>query len=143
MTPDNDRILCEKYPKIFKNRFSSPDESCMSFGFECGDGWFTLIDKLCFLLQGKFDVASYGKTEEEKEELQPVAEQVKEKFGGLRFYMSGGNDEMRGMIQMAESMSFVICEDCGFPGKKRTGGWIFTKCDSCWKQRETRTFSCK
>lgn len=143
MTPENDTLLCEKYPEIFKNRFGSPRETPMSFGFECGDGWFEIIDRLCFLLQQEFKSVSYKMSEEEKEDFQPVADQVKEKYGGLRFYITGGNERMQGMIQMAESMSFVTCEDCGAPGKKRTGGWIYTRCDSCWKQRETRAFSCK
>lgn len=73
---------------------------------------------------------------------QVEAVQVKEKFGGLRFYVDGGDDYTRGLIAMAEDMSFRICEVCGKPGQLRQGGWILTLCDEhhndrSWKdQRE-------
>ena len=60
---------------------------------------------------------------------QVVADQVKEKFGTLRFYYHGGDDTIFGMTRMAESMSAVTCEECGAPGKQRGGGWVHTYCD--------------
>ena len=48
-----------------------------------------------------------------------MADQVKEKFGTLRFYYTGGDDRIDGMVRMAESMSAVTCETCGAPGKLR------------------------
>ena len=60
---------------------------------------------------------------------QVVVDQVKEKFGTLRFYYSGGDDTIHGMTRMAESMSAVTCEVCGAPGKSRHGGWVHTYCD--------------
>jgi len=60
---------------------------------------------------------------------QVVAIQVKEKFGTLRFYYYGGDDVVSGIERMAESMSAVMCEECGAPGKSRRGGWIQTLCD--------------
>jgi hypothetical protein len=59
-----------------------------------------------------------------------TAVQVKEKFGTLRFYYDGGDDYIRGLVSMAESMSAVTCEECGNLGKSRRGGWIRTLCDS-------------
>ena len=61
---------------------------------------------------------------------QVVAIQVKEKFGTLRFYYSGGDDVVNGIERMAESMSAVMCETCGAPGRSRRGGWIQTLCDA-------------
>jgi len=61
---------------------------------------------------------------------QVVASQVKEKFGGLRFYYDGGDDCIRGMASMAESMSYRTCEECGAPGKANSHGWISTLCDT-------------
>jgi hypothetical protein len=61
---------------------------------------------------------------------QVVAMQVKEKFGTLRFYYYGGDDVVSGIERMAESMSAVMCEECGAPGKSRSGGWIRTLCDA-------------
>lgn len=100
--------------------------------------------------QGKFDrFNEYYKgyqehyVEEKREELlkedfrdvhpivdQVVVDQVKEKFGTLRFYYTGGDDTIRGMVRMAEAMSAVTCEECGVPGEQRHGGWIRTLCDT-------------
>lgn len=56
-------------------------------------------------------------------------QQIKEKFGGLRFYYSGGDDEISGMVRMAELWAGRSCEKCGNVGKRRDGGWIRTLCD--------------
>lgn len=55
--------------------------------------------------------------------------QIKEKFGGLRFYYDGGDNEISGMVRMAESWAARSCETCGNVGKQRGGGWIRTLCD--------------
>ncbi len=60
---------------------------------------------------------------------QVVAVQVKEKYGSLRFYYHGGDHIVAAYVDMAESMSHVMCEVCGAPGRKRGGGWIQTLCD--------------
>jgi hypothetical protein len=60
---------------------------------------------------------------------QVVAVQVKEKFGGLRFYYDGGDEYIHGLVAMAESMSYVTCEVCGSPGRVYTDGWHATLCD--------------
>lgn len=55
--------------------------------------------------------------------------QVKEKFGGLRFYTGPANQKFYDAIEEAERQSFQTCEDCGKPGKVRGGGWLRTLCD--------------
>lgn len=67
---------------------------------------------------------------------QVVADQVKEKFGTLRFYYHGGDDVVHGMVCLAESMSGVTCETCGKPGHLRSGGWIQSLCDDHSNGRE-------
>lgn len=54
--------------------------------------------------------------------------QVKEKFGGLRFYYSlplstAGKvaDGFSRQVQAAEVMSYITCEKCGKPGQLRRG----------------------
>ena len=69
--------LIKKYPEIFKDCDKSARESCMAWGLEVGDGWYDLIDRLCASLQWDTDRNWYP---------QVVAEQVKEKYGGLCFY---------------------------------------------------------
>ena len=55
--------------------------------------------------------------------------QIKEKFGGLRFYINGAPDGVHKLIREAENKSYEICEVCGEPGEMRKGSWIVTLCD--------------
>ena len=137
MSPDLDDTLCKKYPKIFKNRDGSIKETCMAWGFECGDGWYGIIDTLCCEIQNHIDWKSRNASDEEKDCLQVVADQVKEKFGTLRFYYTGGDETIEGMVSMAEGLTKKTCEDCGCPGSSRGGGWIRTLCDTCDNKKTT------
>jgi hypothetical protein len=162
MRKELDELLCEKYPKIFRDRNAPMNQTCMCWGFDCGDGWFNIIDMLCANIQSRIDnvvkqrqwaiewnsqvndpdydwsdKASFIKREERPvPELldQVVAIQVKEKFGTLRFYYNGGDDFIDGLERMAESMSAVTCEECGNPGTRTTGGWIRTLCETHKKE---------
>lgn len=173
MREELDKQLCEKYPKIFKNRHADPRATAMCWGFDHDDGWYNIIDMMCANIQNhidrtrrdrhdaliynralsraiKGDFSTYdrlGKWQQKciDEDLldpepqlkivpeacsQVVASQVKEKFGTLRFYYSGGDEYISGIEAMADSMSAVTCETCGAPGKPRKGGWIQTLCDT-------------
>jgi len=68
------------------------------------------------------------KMEEEAAKV-PVASQVKEKFGGLRFYVQAATDEHYNYITFAESMSYKTCETCGAPGTYYPFGWHHVACD--------------
>jgi len=90
--------------------------------FECGDGWKDLLWRLC----------------EDIEKLNSPEDfyvcQVKEKFGGLRFYVLGGSDEIYDRINQAENESFKTCEKCGSTQNVTTeGGWLKTLCKECRK----------
>lgn len=62
----------------------------------------------------------------------PVASQVKEKFGGLRFYVDGGTKKHYAYISFAEAMSYTICEECGATQNvHQTTGWVRTICVPC------------
>ena len=65
-------------------------------------------------------------------------DQVKEKYGTLRFYYHGGDEVIEGMVSMAESMTHRTCEGCGCPGEKRGNGWVKTLCDKCDDERKTK-----
>jgi hypothetical protein len=69
---------------------------------------------------------------------QTVVAQVKEKFGGLRFYYEGGDEAVAGMVRMAEAWAEHTCEECGKPGQSRTDGWIKTLCDEHDAQRQAK-----
>ena len=96
----------------------------MCWGFECGDGWFGIIDDLCEKIQNHVDKTGIHQVE---------AVQVKEKWGGLRFYINCGDDYIHNLINNAENESFKTCEICG--SKKDvscTGGsWVSTRCTDC------------
>lgn len=178
MNNQQDRYLVLKYPKLFVNRYKSPMESCLSFGFECDSGWFWLIDNLCDSIQSYIDnnskqwriknkfartifkfinkqrwysknnflkkflqnSKSLRKIEDklEREEYESIpqvtVDQVKEKFGGLRFYYSGGDETIHGMVWLAEHQSYYICEICGSTENiGTTKGWIRVLCENCSK----------
>jgi hypothetical protein len=155
MREELDHFLTKRYPKIFKNRTASIQESCMAWGFSCGDGWFNILNTACGLIdshikhveQKNRDNAEYVKKIENYEEVydwvkreyeqgkldqKPVpvfiAQQVKEKFGTLRFYYSGGDDYIDGVVRFAESISGKVCEVCGDTGHLSGRGYISTKC---------------
>ena len=131
-----DNYLVEKYPKIFINRYKGPMESCLYFGFEHNDGWFWLIDQLCNSIQGYIDMNNKWNTDKIS---QVVADQVKEKYGILNFYCHGGNDQIDGMISLAETMSSNTCEFCGSTENVgKTNGWIYTICKDCHENGDNR-----
>lgn len=119
--------LVRKYPKIFAQKDLPPSQSLMCFGFECGDGWYNIIDNLCGCIQSYVDANTRTQVE---------AVQVKEKYGTLSFYISSGDDTVYGMIWLAEYMSGRICEQCGKEGKLRGTDWLFTMCDDCWAKHQ-------
>jgi len=60
-----------------------------------------------------------------------TVDQVKEKFGTLRFYCAS-NDRIRQYVRFAERLSAVTCEECGKPGRMgQRGGGYRTSCKEC------------
>jgi len=164
--------LFQKYPKIFRQKSLSPQETAMCWGISCGDGWYHIIDTLCASIQHVVDYPreqveyyhSLVKKEREKDEKdqdkklletyedslyeyekqvidQIEAVQVKEKFGSLRFYVTGYpvNDKtaarITAYISFAELLSSRTCEICGAPGMSQSEGWIKTRCKEHEGQR--------
>lgn len=115
----------KSYPKMFSGPYG---------GFAVGKGWYPIIEQLCASIQRHIDFKN--KTEEVCPQV--VVEQIKEKFGGLRFYYYGGDDYIDGLVSMAESWADSSCEECGARGKRRGGGWIRTLCEEHEEQRQTK-----
>ena len=113
MRQELDEYLCKVYPKMMVNRNKDMKETCMCWGFEVGDGWFNIVNQLMGNIQHHLD----WKNRKEEVVPQVTLDQVKEKFGSLRFYITGGDDYIRGMVTMAETMSGVTCEVCGNIGE--------------------------
>jgi hypothetical protein len=60
-----------------------------------------------------------------------VVQHVKEKLGGLRFYVNFASADANTLISKAEHRSTSICELCGRPGRlKNEGGWRRTRCET-------------
>jgi hypothetical protein len=127
MNRELDKKLVEKYPLIFRDRHGNIKETAMCWGFDCGDGWYNILDKLCADIQAYCDY-HYPNVH------QVIAMQVKEKFGGLRFYIYGGDDYIDKLISNAEEESYRTCEITGKPGKLRDTGWMKTLCDEKAKE---------
>lgn len=152
-----------KYPKIFADRNKSPQETCMCWGLEVRDGWYDLIDTLCEALTYTYSTSIQIDEEDGKrlgiepyvdakgkagyyfkvEPPQVVADQVKEKFGALRFYYHLEFNESNtslvktkkypeleeinkryanyidGIIHFADIASARTCEVTGQPGENK------------------------
>jgi hypothetical protein len=115
----------ECFPKMFAEPYG---------GFACGEGWWPILTNLCANIQHHLD----WKNKKSEVVPQVVVAQIKEKFGGLRFYYDGGDDHISGMVRMAEAWAGNTCEDCGAPGKSRDGGWIKTLCDHHEAERQLK-----
>ena len=182
MKRELDEYLCKVYPKMMVNREKPMTETAMCWGFDCGDGWFNILNQLMGNIQNHIDwrerqrevAIKFRKMSEQlkagdstlfeeefkdminqeyktkrKQELiddplreipepipQVTLDQVKEKFGTLRFYYQGGDDYIRGMVSLAESLSGVTCESCGNPSEvQNDGGWMRSVCNSCEEKR--------
>ena len=127
MNRDLERALEARFPRFFRDLYGDPRNTCMSRGCEFADGWYRLLERLC-------------------EELEPVAppefrfDQVKEKFGQMRVYTSGGNEETERLIEKALEESLRVCEVCGATEGVTTewAEWLRTLCRSCLVCRRRR-----
>lgn len=91
-------------------------------GAHVGDGWLPIVDRLMArLIELGWDRDCH---------------QIKEKFGGLRFYIGAQPEDLYQAICQAEDESMRTCETCGAPGERRYGGWIKTLCDEHAKKTD-------
>lgn len=129
MKKENKEYLLRTYPTLFQEYEKKPAESPFAvYDFEIDDGWFELVKGLCESIM----------------KLEPGPNfrvlQVKEKFGGLRFYCGGwphkdGNylcqdsEAIGKLIGAAENDSMETCERCGSKeGVTLSGGWVKAYC---------------
>jgi hypothetical protein len=128
MSPELTQKLYDDFPLLFAERTLPYTETQMCSGFMCGDGWFDLIHRLSSEITAIIAADPSLKPEDF------TASCVKEKYGGLRFYMSRQTEEMSRCIMAAGEESTTICERCGGLGKLRTKGWMYTLCDECHEE---------
>jgi len=121
--------LVKKYPNLFRDYGGDMKKTCMVWGFCHGNGWYNIIDNIGSRLS------------ELNLEDKVIAIQVKEKFGGLRFYYGVDTTDIDNseykkiekIITEAEKESYKTCEVCGAKGEQRGKAWIRTLCDKCNK----------
>ena len=118
--------LHKKYPGIFSKEITGH-----AVGFEHDNGWYDLIDRLCDSIMFYCNSSNIEP---------PIASQVKEKYGGLRFYVWQASNEVFDIIDKFELESQYICEVCGRKGKIEVkGGWYKCVCHEHfidWKNRD-------
>jgi len=151
MTKQNSEKLAELYPEMFTwgergythNVFESTYNKALVFVhkhlkftrsinyikqtnpynyiFEVGDGWYSLLYQL--ILNVRFNDEAKGKW------ITKVT-QCKEKFGGLRFYVTGTSDKNWDLIREAEKKSYGVCEETGSEVEVGiwNAGWVRTIC---------------
>lgn len=97
-------------------------------------GWQKLIDGLLAALD---DVPGWSPD---------LVEQIKEKFGGLRFYYrepEGGfatldRVKIIKLVNRAEALAWKTCSTCGTTegvAQRNNHGWLRTSCQACWDKR--------
>jgi hypothetical protein len=121
MDEELDNKLCTQYPKLYAQRGLDMKQTAMCWGFQCGNGWYKLLDTLSHFL-----------TLEIEKGVELEATTVKEKFGTLRFYYYGGNEYTSELINMFERASEHVCEQCGNWSELRGKGWVYNMCTKCW-----------
>lgn len=103
--------LARECPTIFR-------EGSMRCWCDCPPGWESLVHDLSVKLEAYATEHNPGL----------VVDQVKTKFGGLRYYVSPYDPKADDLIREAEEKSFTMCEECGEPGTRAGRGWVVTAC---------------
>jgi uncharacterized protein with HEPN domain len=129
LTPEHALALLERYPALYREAWAAPAGPASRFaagGFEIGDGWFGIVDRLSAKLAK--DTALH-------------VVQVKEKYGRLKVYYerdpSGPQDprldaEIEATRNEAGDESERTCEVCGEPGThEERRRWWSVRCGPC------------
>ena len=91
------------------------------YGFDIYDGWYKLVYELILKIRNNDQAKGKWVTK---------VTQCKEKFGGLRFYVTGTSDKNWDLIREAEKKSYGVCELSGSEVEVGVwnNGWVQTLC---------------
>ena len=105
------------------NEDNAPKWPYELFGVECGDGWKQLLPPLFEKIE------EYNKDLADEDKI--VIEQIKEKFGELRYYP----EEIKKLVNELEFQAAKTCELCGSTEDVglKVDGWCTTLCRKCAK----------
>lgn len=128
MNKENTLKLLDAFPLVYPRisplrRSPFETDKRYPFSFDCEDGWFELLWELSEKINKEIE------QEPGADQWEPLAVQVKEKFGTLRFYCNKSTDGIQEAINEACNKSGSICELCGRPGERREGEWLTVRCD--------------
>jgi hypothetical protein len=126
--------LVKEFPNLYRNMRGDPRQTCMAWGIAVSAGWYDII----YGLSQKLETMIQNIPEDKRPEY--MAAQVKEKFGGLRFYMEASTTEMDAFIKEAEETCWHTCETCGQPGKLVKAGWLYVSCKEHAKKEHQTQF---
>ncbi|WP_018000170.1 hypothetical protein [Paracoccus sp. N5] len=122
--------IMQNWPQVYGSIYSHGTTSFLSEGFQCGPGWYPLIERLSAAIAAILD-------EMPLEAFRVL--QVKQKFGGLRFRVTGSNERILNRIAKAQVEAAHTCEGCGGPARIRSVDmWLTTSCDPCIEQAGSR-----
>lgn len=125
--------------KITEKRNISKEDILINFKYiinndgltlEIYQGWYNLIYE-CFFYINKMLMLKKKKIH---------VDQIKTKFGGLRFYVTPYDKKIEKVISYHEKKSLKCCEFCGKKGKPGTygGHWILTLCPECVEKKQNQ-----
>jgi len=116
MSPHLEEQLQRDHPGMFQELYGDMAVTCLAWGLECQDGWYDILHSVCRQIAENGDNTI-------------VFNQIKEKYGTLTIYYSGGTEESEALILAAEAASGTICEVCGTAGELSTKGWHKVRCE--------------
>lgn len=114
--------------------FGKQDPNEAPLYFECGDGWFHLLDQLfsCLAFEVEWKVKGNPRKFAHLNNFQVT--EVKEKYGTLRVYVVNSDPSLDAHIHMCGEFSRRICELCGAPGSALI--WHQCRCRDCFLQSD-------
>ncbi len=113
-----------------------------AIGIFTDDGWYDLLYELCGRIAAVY--RDFGA------EPDIIVEEVKEKYGGMRFeyyfdtkepaeLTNSVHKSINDLVLQYENLSETVCEKCGKPGRLREElPWILTLCDKCLLAQKQR-----
>lgn len=141
------RQLCERYPFLIPRDpltgerltdFFSGSITADGYGFQDYDYEFTELDDMPDGWRAAFGEQMCEELREallreggEEALNHYMILQIKEKYGGLRWYSFGYTRACDEVIKKYERLSEVTCIRCGRPATKISRGWIMPFCDEC------------
>lgn len=122
MTDELENALAEEFP--FMRWVPENGGRWIGISCDCEDGWYPLIREMCREITTAFETAGAS--------VDLVVEQVKQKYGELRFYFQSNNPMLQTIVDKYEDRSGEVCEVCGRPDLF----WIQTLCEEHYAQKK-------